>query len=623
MTEQKSIRHQMNLNIFTLNFPGENEGRFMKRHYYDSLLQFRVSFFLLTLLYALFGYLDTIMVSSSDYRHAFHLIRYVGVVPLLSLVLLFSFTKYFKKVWQILLFISFLVAGLGISAMTVLLPENYTYYAGMMLIFYAGYFFIKLRFFYATIAGWLTLLGYNIGAIYFSAAQSTIIINNNFFFISANLIGMFAAYYIEYYARRDFYLTQQLDKQKLRVEEANKGLERKVKQRTFELERRNIELTAAKNRAEQSDKLKSAFLANMSHEIRTPMNGIIGFANLLSEAEDKEEHEEFVKVIIENGEHLLSLINEIIDISKIEAGMLELSKREFSLNQLMDELYTFFKSNTNVIAKNLDISCKKGLPDEKSIIIFDRTRLKQVLMNLVNNACKFTKKGSVELGYYLNAGQLVFFVKDTGPGLNVEQQKYIFERFLQVTLDHKPEQEGTGLGLTISKAFVNLFGGDIWIESEPGAGSIFYFNLPLENENGKLLEFENQNTLYNMEYNWKDKVILVAEDVPTNFLLVKKSLRKTEVNLIWAKNGQEAVDECKKDQQIDLVLMDIRMPVMNGLEATRLIKPIRKDLPIIAQTAYAMDSDRNRSLEAGCNDYISKPIDLKAFIELISKYIDK
>ncbi len=613
----------MDLNIFTLTFQGANEARFMTKYYYDSLLQFRVSFFLVTILYALFGYLDTIMVSSSDYRYFFHLIRYAVVVPLLSFVLIFSFTKYFKRTWQFLVFLSLFVGGLGVSTMTVLLPENYSYFGGMMLIFFAGYFFIKLRFFYATMAGWFTVIGYNVGAVFFSDAGSETIINNNFFYISANLIGMFAAYYIEYYARRDFYLTQQLDKQKLRVEEANKGLERKVKQRTFELERRNIELTEAKNRAEQSDKLKSAFLANMSHEIRTPMNGIIGFANLLGEAEDKEEHDEFVKVIIENGEHLLSLINEIIDLSKIETGLLELDKREFSLNQLMDELYTFFKSDKNVLAKDLMVSCKKGLPDEKSIIIFDRTRLKQVLMNLINNACKFTEKGSVELGYYLNAGQLVFYVKDTGPGLDIAQQKYIFERFLQVTLDRKPEQEGTGLGLAIAKSFVNLFGGDIWIESEPGTGSVFYFNLPIENGNGKLIEFEKQNSSYDMEHNWKDKVILVAEDVPTNFLLVKKMLRKTEVNLIWAKNGKEAVDECKKDQQIDLVLMDIRMPVMNGLEATKLIMPIRKDLPIIAQTAYAMDSDRNRSLEVGCIDYISKPIDLKAFIELISKYIDK
>jgi len=610
----------MNLNKLTLTFSGRNEIRFMARYYYDSLLQFRVSFLLVTALYALFGYLDIVMVSD-EHRYLFHLIRFAVVVPILSLVLLVSFTKYFKRSWQFLLFFSFLIAGLGISIMVIIIPENYAYYAGMMLIFYAGYFFIKLRFFYATLAGWLTLLGYNIGAIFFSDAGGNTILNNNFFYISANLIGMFAAYYIEYYARRDFFLNQQLDKQKLRVEEVNKDLEIKVKQRTFELERRNVELTTAKNRAEQSDRLKSAFLANMSHEIRTPMNGIIGFANLLSEAEDQEEHDEFVQIIIENGEHLLDLINEIIDISKIEAGMLELNKREFSLNQLMDELHAFFKSYKYVIEKDLEIICTKGLPDEKSNVVFDRTRLKQVLINLMNNACKFTEKGSVELGYYLEAEQLNFFVRDTGPGLNEEQQKFIFERFMQANLDHTPDHEGTGLGLAISKAFVNLFGGDIWIDSEPGIGSIFYFNLPLENGNGKFFELENQNSLLDMEYNWKDKVILVAEDVATNYLLVKKSLRKTEVNLIWAKNGQEAVDECKKDQQIDLVLMDIRMPVMNGLEATRQIKAILKDIPVIAQTAYAMDGDRTRSIEAGCNDYISKPIDLKSFVELISKYI--
>jgi len=620
MEQQTSIRQQMNLNKLTLTFSGRNEIRFMARYYYDSLLQFRVSFLLVTALYALFGYLDIVMVSD-EHRYLFHLIRFAVVVPILSLVLLVSFTKYFKRSWQFLLFFSFLIAGLGISIMVIIIPENYAYYAGMMLIFYAGYFFIKLRFFYATLAGWLTLLGYNIGAIFFSDAGGNTILNNNFFYISANLIGMFAAYYIEYYARRDFFLNQQLDKQKLRVEEVNKDLEIKVKQRTFELERRNVELTTAKNRAEQSDRLKSAFLANMSHEIRTPMNGIIGFANLLSEAEDQEEHDEFVQIIIENGEHLLDLINEIIDISKIEAGMLELNKREFSLNQLMDELHAFFKSYKYVIEKDLEIICTKGLPDEKSNVVFDRTRLKQVLINLMNNACKFTEKGSVELGYYLEAEQLNFFVRDTGPGLNEEQQKFIFERFMQANLDHTPDHEGTGLGLAISKAFVNLFGGDIWIDSEPGIGSIFYFNLPLENGNGKFFELENQNSLLDMEYNWKDKVILVAEDVATNYLLVKKSLRKTEVNLIWAKNGQEAVDECKKDQQIDLVLMDIRMPVMNGLEATRQIKAILKDIPVIAQTAYAMDGDRTRSIEAGCNDYISKPIDLKSFVELISKYI--
>lgn len=621
MMAQQSLVKEMGLNKFTLAFQGDNEKRFMERYFYDSLLQVRISFFLVTILYGIFGILDNIVVS--EYKHVFHLIRYVGVVPLLSFVLIFSFSEHFKKVWQLLLFVSFLVAGMGISIMTVLMPDNYLYYAGMMLIFFAGYFFIKLRFFYAFIAGWLTLLGYNVAALIIFNVDKVTVLANDFFYISANLIGMFAAYHIEYYARRDFFLKQQLDRQKLRVEEVNKGLEEKVKQRTRELELQNIKLEAAKNRAEQSDKLKSAFLANMSHEIRTPMNGIIGFANLLNETESKEEREEFVKIIVDNGNHLLNLINEIIDISKIEAGILELNLREFSLNELLDELHKFFLSDKNVMAKNLEVRCKKGLPDDQSVIIFDRTRLKQVLINLMNNACKFTEKGSVEVGYYLNAGQLIFYVKDTGPGLDEEMQKYIFERFMTATIDSTPQQEGSGLGLAISKAFVNLFGGDIWIESKPGDGSIFYFNLMVENGAGKLFKDETYNTKYDMEYNWQDKVILVAEDVATNYLLVQKSLRKTGVKLIWAKNGREAVDECKKDQQIDLILMDIRMPIMNGLEATGIIKSIRKEVPIIAQTAYAMDGDRIRSLEAGCDDYVSKPIDLKSFVELIAKYIDK
>ena len=263
--EDTTIRGGMDYNKATLAFPEKNETRFLEKYYTDSLIQFRIAFLLVTILYAAFGYLDSRMVP--EYAKLFLIIRYYFVVPLLSVVLLLSFTNFFRKVWQVLLFISFIVAGVGISIMTMLAPDNYSYYAGMMLIFSAGYFFIKLRFFLATIAGWTTLLIFNIGAVFYAHAPSMILINNNFFFISANLIGMFAAYNIEYFARRDFYLNQELDRQKTTVEDVNKNLEKIVDERTKDL----IE---SKNKAEKSDRLKTAFMQNISHEIRTPLNGI-------------------------------------------------------------------------------------------------------------------------------------------------------------------------------------------------------------------------------------------------------------------------------------------------------------------------------------------------------------
>lgn len=611
-SENPNIQTKMNLNPITLSFRDEREAGFLDKYFYDSLVQFRVSFVLVTILYGAFDLLDALMVP--EFKDIYYIIRFGVVIPFLLLVLLLSFFGFFKRVWQLLLFASFVIAGSGISLMLVLAPENFAYYGGMMLIFSAGYFFIKLRFFMATLAGWLTLVIYNVGAIFFSDAPTFIIINNNFFYVSANIIGMFAAYNIEYFARRDFFLNNQLDQRKAEVEEANFNLEQKVEERTRELK-------DAKERAEQSDKLKSAFLANMSHEIRTPMNGILGFSQLLLDTENQEELKEFVEVINKNGNHLLSLINDIIDISKIEAGMLTLTKSEFSLNKLMDEVFELFSRDEKVLDGLLELRVSYSMEDDQDIIFSDRTRLKQVLINLVSNACKFTDAGHIELGYALHENDFIFYVKDTGIGLDYDQQQYVFERFMQATVNHQPKHEGTGLGLAISKAFVKLFEGDIWAESEPGKGSVFCFTLPF-NQGGQYIFKSGHQTDNQMELNWKDKVILVAEDVTTNFLLIKTALNKTGVNLIWAKNGMEALEECKKAEKLDLILMDVRMPVMDGFEATQIIRKIRPDIPIIAQTSYAMDGDREKSLASGCTDYISKPFNIKDFIGLISKYLE-
>jgi signal transduction histidine kinase/ActR/RegA family two-component response regulator len=604
---------RINLHPITLSFRDGNEREFLAKYFRDSLFQFRVSFILVAVLYGVFDLLDSMMIPS--YQEVFYIIRFGVVIPFLCLVLILSFFRFFQNIWQLLLFVSFVIAGTGIGLMLVLVPENYAYYGGMMLVFSAGYFFIKLRFLMASLAGWLTLIIYNVGAVFFSDTGPEVIINNNFFYVSANLIGMFAAYYIEYFARRDFFLNKQLDSRKAEVEEANRTLERKVRERTSQL-------NEAKERAEQSDKLKSAFLANMSHEIRTPMNGILGFSQLLLETEDKEELQEFIEVINKNGNHLLALINDIIDISKVEAGMLSLSSNEFSINELLDEVNELLLKDNHMSGRHFDLRSHYALAQGEDVLVSDRTRLKQVLINLVGNACKFTYKGYVEVGYTLHDDFMIFYVKDTGVGLDYEQQQYIFERFMQATIDHRPKHEGTGLGLAISKAFVNLFGGDIWVESEPNQGSVFCFTLPLKKDGHSILK-RHKKIVIPMEFDWKDKVILVAEDVTTNFLLIKTALKRTNVTLIWAKNGQEAIDECKKDQQIDLVLMDVRMPVMSGFEATPVIREIRPEVPVIAQTSYAMDGDREKSMEAGCTDYIAKPFNIKEFVELIAQYLNK
>lgn len=614
----QSTLKEMGLNSLTLKFPKKLEKAFLEKYFYDSIFQFRVAFVSVSALYAVFGLLDEPTVK--EYASNFFYIRFGIVIPFLLFVFVLSFTKIFRHIWQTMLFIAFLIAGSGIAAMTAMVPQNYAYYAGMMLIFSAGYFFIKLRFLLATLAGWITLIIFNIGSLWYAEADAITLITTNSFYIAANIIGMMAGYYIEFYARRDFFQKVQLEEERKKVLEANRNLEEKVDNRTKELQNSNEELRIAKEEAEKSDKLKSAFLANMSHEIRTPMNGILGFAELIRDDDDLQEIKENADIILDNSRHLLELINDIVDISKIEAGVMEMKHEDFRLNDLMEDLAGFFRKDATVQAKGLVIKTTCYLPDEKSAIRIDKTRLRQVLVNLTKNACKYTNEGYIEIGYKLHEDDLLFFVKDTGIGLERDQIEYIFNRFMQVATTNSPNEEGVGLGLTISKAIVSQFGGKIWVESEPGQGAIFYFNVPVKPGESVLLQTDYQMTT-DMEHDWNEKLILVAEDVQTNFLLVKKSLRRTNVRLLWAKNGKETVEMVKNHDDIDLVLMDIRMPIMNGLDATREIKKIKPELVIIAQTAYAMDGDRENSLAAGCDDYISKPINLKEFIELIAKYL--
>ena len=480
------------LNKITLNFPDEREKEYRESYFNRSVKTTRNAFVILSLLYGFFGYLDSIV--AGEYFKLFITIRAV-VVPVLLSVVILSYSKSFKIYWQTLIFAAYLIGSVGIIIMLVLLPDAIFYSNGLILVFLAGAVLIKLRFLSVSIASWIVIIIYMVSA-FTAGVDFEIIFQNSFFFIGALLIGMFAAYVNEVFNRQNFNLYLQIAKQNAEIEEANIDLEEKVQNRTKLLKSRNKELRSeverrariqrelilAKEKAEESDKLKSAFLANMSHEIRTPMNGIVGFANLLREAEDDEELEEFIEVIIKNGEHLLNLINDIIDLSKIEAGILKIENSEFELNRLTKEVYDMFILEENVISKKLNLSYKDGLADDESMVNTDRVRLKQIIINLVNNACKYTDKGSIEFYYTFKNDILSFHVKDTGIGIKEEQQAYIFDRFMQASTSRTVGRESTGLGLAITNTYLNLMGGSIEVNSELNVGSEFIFTLPINNQ---------------------------------------------------------------------------------------------------------------------------------------------
>jgi signal transduction histidine kinase len=602
----------MNFNKITLAFSDVDERLFLKKYYSDSIVQFRVAFILVIILYGSFGYLDSRVIP--EYATAFHAIRFLFVIPILLIVFLLSFTQVFQKVWQALLLISVIAGGFGISVMTMFAPENYAYYAGMMLVFSAGYFFIKLRFFLATIAGWSILVIYNIGAIYYTHTPDKLLINNNFFFISANLIGMFAAYNIEYYTRRNFFLSQKLENERQLVLDANKNLEIMVEERTKEL-------LKAKEQAEESDRLKSAFLANMSHEIRTPMNGILGFAELLKEPGlTGGEQQDYIKIIQKSGVRMLNIINDIVDISKIESGLMKIEIQESNINEQIEYIYTFFKPE--VEAKGMNLLINTPLPIKEAILKTDREKVYAILTNLVKNAIKYSNEGTIEIGYKKMDVNLEFYVKDTGIGIPSDRLEAIFERFIQADIPDEWAQQGAGLGLSITKAYVEMLGGKIWVVSQKGVGSTFYFTLPYNTVPTK--ETISQQFVSSDKTDQVRKLkILIAEDDKVSEMLMDITIKMLSKEIIKARTGFEAIEVCKNNPDIDLVMMDIRMPDMGGYEATRKIREFNKEVVIIAQTAYGLSGDYEKAIEAGCNDYISKPINKAKLLLLLQKYFGK
>jgi PAS domain S-box-containing protein len=375
-------------------------------------------------------------------------------------------------------------------------------------------------------------------------------------------------------------------------------------------------------KAQTSDRLKSSFIANMSHEIRTPMNSIIGFSNLLASDEISEsQKKEFINYIHTSGEMLLNLIDDIIDIAKIEAGELKINKKEMNVDALFSELHNTFNTTKNKSGKShINLLVTKDAEQNLSFKT-DPFRLRQVMINLIGNAIKFTDNGSVEFGYRLkNEKEIEFFVKDTGIGLTKEELGIVFERFKRTYDSEEKNIVGSGLGLAISKNLVELMGGEMWLDSKPGIGTTFYFTLPYI-KTIKILQSTVIEESIN-SYNWHNKTILIVEDDKQSYYFLQELLKRTGGIIRRASNGFEAIDICRNDKSLDIVLMDIQLPKMNGYDATREIKKIRKDLPVIAQTAYAMAGDREKSIEAGCNDYITKPLNIETLLPKINQFLN-
>ena len=382
-----------------------------------------------------------------------------------------------------------------------------------------------------------------------------------------------------------------------------------------ERKRAEKELIEAKDRAEESDRLKSAFLANMSHEIRTPMNGILGFAGLLKEPMlTGEEQQEYIDIIEKSGDRMLNIINDIINISGIESGQVEISVSNTNINKQVEDILKFFTPEAE--KKKLHISYSK-LPENEAIINTDGGKVYAVLTNLVKNAIKFTSSGSIKYGYKKKGEFFEFFVTDTGIGVSQKQKEIIFERFRQGSDSLTRNYEGAGLGLAISKAYVEMLGGEIWIESKKRKGSTFRFTIPCLD---KSEEKEQLSAITEEEINQTGKLkILVVEDDETSRTLLNIMIDPLSSDFFQATTGHEAIETCRNNPDIDLVLMDIQMQEIDGYEATRQIREFNKGVVIIAQTAYALPADREKAIEAGCNDYISKPINRAVLIKILEK----
>jgi PAS domain S-box-containing protein len=398
-----------------------------------------------------------------------------------------------------------------------------------------------------------------------------------------------------------------------------------------EMKRTEDALIRAKEKAEESDRLKSAFLANMGHEIRTPMNGIMGFSELLKNPTlSGKEQQVYVNIIEKSGARMLNIINDLVDISKIESGLMNVNYSPCNINEQLEYIYSFFKPEAE--GKGLKLTYVTLVTEEAAVTETDREKINAVLINLIKNAIKFTAEGSIEFGCILtrsvdsdHSAELEFYVKDTGVGIEVEQREIIFQRFRQGSESLNRNYEGAGLGLSISKSYVEMLGGKIWVEPNFDnhsnvKGSIFFFTTPYYPEHLKKQSINEDITSKSYDNSGQIYNVLIAEDDLASEILFSIMIKPISKKIFKARTGTEAVETCKNAHEIDLILMDVKMPDMDGYEAVRQIRQFDKNVVIIAQTAFSQSGEMEKALNAGCNDFITKPINKEELLFLIRKH---
>jgi PAS domain S-box-containing protein len=387
------------------------------------------------------------------------------------------------------------------------------------------------------------------------------------------------------------------------------------------------ELIKARKNAENNAQYKSEYLATMSHDIRNPINAIVGFSKIIAEEEHLSaiEREEYAHLINSNARHLMVLISDIVDLAKIESGKLKIVKRQVFLLDTLKSLRTSFKHQ---VEKKSDVQLLLDEPRDDISIFTDESRLVQVFSNLLSNAMKYTDKGYIRYGYEIEKSFVKFYVKDTGIGISSQNRDRIFETFNRGDVTEGGGQSGSGLGLAICNKLVQFLGGEIWFESESGKGSQFFFTIPYTKSTKKPQQYnpEKRNidvVDQNIQYDWSDKTILVVDDSPDILNFEKIILKKTGINILLASNGKEAINQVKSGANIDVVLMDVQMPILNGIDAMHQIKEYNKEIPVIAQTAFAMENDRKNFIQKGFNEYVAKPINKKILFQKLQVIFSK